>query len=137
MEIKISISDAAGAVVSGPSAPAPLAASAPPPAAAEGGVSDGGQAGGAQPGATMGAQQMGGAPAAVLARAAATGAIDAGRAPDLGGLQAGAPPPFITGLGASRMAMGATAAPAESAGAAPGSEARVLTSTAPESGGGA
>jgi hypothetical protein len=134
MEVKISISDAEGAVVSGPTAPAPVATSAPVPAAPGGGASDAGQAGGA-PGATMSAQQMGGAPAAVLARAAATGAIDAGPAPDLGGMQAGVPPPFITGIGASRMAMGVTAA--ESAGAAPGSEARVLTSTAPESGGGA
>src|SRR5215475_5814729 len=111
MEIKISISDAPGAVVSGLGAPAPVATSAPVSTAPGGGVSD---AGGAQPVTTMGAEQLSGAPPEVLARAARTGAIDAGPAPDLRGMQAGVPPPFITSLSSVQMSIGETSAPAES-----------------------
>jgi len=137
MEVKISISDN-GSPSSRIEMPAHASAPAPAtPAANAAEVTDAGQAGA---GGTSGVGASGdmGAPADLLMRAAEMGAMNAGPAPDLSMFQQGAPPPFITGqMGQMAAASGVAGAVAsESAGASPGTAARVVTHTAPEGSGG-
>src|SRR5262245_1322189 len=87
------------------------------------GVTTGTQAAAAQPGTQPSAQP----PVEVLLQAARTGAIDAGPAPVLSASgQPGVPPPFI-GEGTAQVSTGVVSSADESAGAAPGSEARIAT----------
>jgi len=96
------------------------------------GATTGSQVAAAQPGAQPSAQP----PVEVLLQAARTGAIDGGPAPDLSASgQPGVPPPFISD-GTAQVSTGVGSSADESAGAAPGSEARIVTYTVPESGGG-
>jgi hypothetical protein len=90
------------------------------------------QAEAAQPEAQPSAQP----PTEVLLQAARTGAIDAGPAPALSPSgQPGVPPPFVS-KGTAQVSPGVASSADESAGAAPGSEARIATYTIPESRGG-
>ncbi len=77
------------------------------------------------------------APPEVLAAAAATGALDAGPAPNLMSMgTAGAPALFIgEGSGSPSAAMESMAFPAQAAGAAPGSGAQMEVHTIAEGGG--
>ncbi len=134
MEVKITISDSGSPAAR---VEMPAATTAAAPVSAE--VTDAGQAGAGGGGAMSAPSDISlGAPADLLMRAAEMGAINAGPAPDFSMAQQGAPPPFITGqatqMGALPGAVGA--AVPESAGAAPGAEARMVTHTAPEGGGG-
>jgi hypothetical protein len=125
MEVKIVISDSPGStgVQSGSSTPT------------SGGATDVGPAVGG-PG-MLSSAQGGTATLELLSQAAATGAIDAGPAPDFSGVgQAGVPPPFIGGRSAAMVATSTGSTADEPAGAAPGSEARMATYTVRASEGG-
>src|SRR5712692_90209 len=103
MEVKISISDDGGAAVVRAAVPANsamaagTASSASNEAVAEsGGVTDAGRAGGGISNASA-PYTSSETPPDLLARAAMRNAINAGRAPDLSGMEAGTPPLFIAG----------------------------------------
>lgn len=142
MEVKITISDTGGASVvsaavpeqTGPAAPIVSAALSAAPAEA-GGVTDAGGASGSQSGtSTQLNTGPGTPPLEILAKAVIRGASSAGPAPSFSAMETGAPPLFITGDTAHQVAGSTAMSPAESAGAAPGSEALTPVFMAPEGG---